>query len=249
MVGRSTTQKHTDSLYLSRSDMHSEPEFWDHIIRSLPVCIELEKNYKQIRNEFVEYYDHHHPHPCNGENMMPSPNLKIEQEDGETEKYLYSGRWDVCFGGTEPLDDGMQWGNTELVKKFVKWKTKADLNWQLDYAKSHFKTFNSIVSELSDPGQCSGAMFSLVSPETVIIPHKGSDKIMRVHLCLVNDDKCILTVGSSSRKWEEGKVLAFKDGGTYEHSVIHKGTQNRINLIFDFELKYLRGKFPKQKYL
>ena len=143
----------------------------------------------------------------------------------------------------------MQWGNTELVKKFVKWKTKADLNWQLDYAKSQFKTFNSVVSQFADDGQCSGAMFSIVRPGTVIIPHRGSDQIMRTHLCLVNDEDCILTLGNNSRKWEQGRVLAFKDGGTYEHSVIHSGKKDRINLIFDFELSYLRSKFPEQKYL
>lgn len=249
MAEHSTTQKHTDLQFSSRTNMHSEPEFWDHVVGELPVCRELENNWQQIRDEFASYYEHEHPFPCNGENMMPSPNLKITPKEGDEEQYLYSGQWDVCFGGTQPLDDGMQWGNTELVKKFVKWKTKADLNWQLDYAKSHFKTFNSVVAEFGDVGQCSGAMFSIVRPGTVIIPHRGSDQIMRAHLCLVNDKQCVLTVGSSSRQWEEGKVLAFKDGGTYEHSVIHNGTQDRINLIFDFELSYLRAMFPGQQYL
>lgn len=247
------TPRLTDSRYSSRTSMNINPEFWDHIIRKIPVCVELEKNWEKIRDEFISYYEHEHPFPVRdadsknftNPNMLPSPNLKIKDDDGVEEKNLYSGAWDVCFAGTPPLEDGKQWGNTELVSRVVKWKTKKDLNYQLDYSKSYFKTFNSIVEEFADANQCSGAMFSIVRPGTVINPHMGSDGIMRTHLCLINDTNCLLTVGSKTRSWEEGKILAFKDGNPYPHSVVHSGSNDRVVLIFDFDLNYLRSIFSE----
>lgn len=251
MEEHSIIPKHMGSPYSSRADMGAAPEFWDHIIREIPVCKELEKYWQQIRDEFVSYYDHEHPFPVRdadsqnhaNPNMLPSPNLKIKDENGVDEKNLYSGTWDVCFAGTRPLDDGKQWGNTELVSRVVKWKTKKDLNYQLDYSKAYFKTFNSIVEEYADENQCSGAMFSIVRPGTIIHPHMGSDEIMRTHLCLINDEDCRITVGTKTRMWEEGKILAFKDGNPYPHSVVHSGSIDRVVLIFDFDLKYLRSVF------
>ena len=251
MAEHSTTLRHMGSQYLSRPDMGLAPEFWDHIVRKIPVCVELEKNWEKIRDEFISYYSHEHPFPVReldsknyeNANMLPSPNLRVVNKINGEEENLYSGGWDVCFAGTKPLEDGKQWGNTELVGRVVKWKTRKDLNTHLDYSKAYFKTFNAIVDNFADEGQCSGAMFSIIRPGTVINPHTGSDGIMRTHLCLINDDRCLLTVGSKTRNWEEGKILAFKDGNPYEHSVIHSGSRDRVVLIFDFDLKYLRSIF------
>jgi aspartyl/asparaginyl beta-hydroxylase (cupin superfamily) len=64
---------------------------------------------------------------------------------------------------------------------------------------------------------------------------------MRVHLGLVCDPLCEITVGPDKRTWKEGELLAFKDGGAYPHSVTHNGTHDRLILIFDLTLDYLRS--------
>jgi aspartyl/asparaginyl beta-hydroxylase (cupin superfamily) len=64
---------------------------------------------------------------------------------------------------------------------------------------------------------------------------------MRIHLGLVCDPECVITVGDQSRVWREGEIIAFKDGGPYLHSVAHNGTADRWVLVFDLTLDYLRS--------
>ncbi len=189
--------------------------------------------------------EHVHPFPASGgKNTLASPNLNVKNiENPDEEIKLYSGEWDVCFAGTKPGLDSKQWGNTELLSTFVRWKTKQDMDTQIKYSNSYFKTFNSVVEKFADEGQCSGAMFSIIKPGTVVNPHNGSGEIMRCHLCLINDKNCTITVGDKTRSWVDGQILAFKDGPPYMHSVRHDGTNDRVVLIFDFDLGYLRKKF------
>jgi hypothetical protein len=226
--------------------MNAEPAFWDDLIRSIPVCVEIEKNFLNIQAEFLSYMNHEHKFPATGSrNTISTPNIKITSIDGKDEgEHLYSGNWDVCFAGTSPTSESRQWGNFEMLKKFVKWKTKTDIEIQIEYSKAYFKTFNSIVEKFADYGQCSGGMFSILSPGTEIKAHHGSSETVRCHFCIIEDPKCMITVGEETRTWEEGKILAFKDGPPYKHSVVHSGESDRVVLIFDFELDYLRQKFP-----
>lgn len=245
MEAHSTAQTATGIRHSSRIKMDTEPEYWDDIVRSIPVCREIERNWVDIRNEFASYMGHAHPFPSSGsKNTLSSPNLNVKNiENPDEEIKLYAGEWDVCFAGTKPGLDSKQWGNTELLSTFVRWKTKQDINAQIEYSNNYFKTFNLIVQDFADEGQCSGAMFSIIKPGTIINPHNGSSKIMRCHLCLINDDNCTITVGDKTRKWVEGQILAFKDGPPYMHSVRHSGTDDRVVLIFDFDLDYLRKTF------
>lgn len=225
--------------------------FWDELLLNLPVCQELENNWKSIRDEYLAYEE-----KCNTERgtnkfqVFPSPNVRMANakygQDDQADENLYTGVWSSFPAGTQPaeMEDFRQWGHTEKVKKYLKWKTKSNLSEILDYSKKQFSTFNSIVEKYADSGQCSGAMFSIVEPGAVINPHYGSDKLMRAHLCLVNDLRCTITVGQETRSWTEGKILAFKDGIPHKHSVRHEGESKRINLMFDFDIEYLRKKFP-----
>lgn len=229
-------------------------KFWDDLIRQLPVCQQLENNWEKIKDEYLRYEIHEHPYAASGNRTsLPAPNITLshsryendEANLDEEERYkLYDGQWDVAVAGTMPGKDPKQWANTEMVKKILRWKTKVDLKTHLDYVKTQFSTFNEIVNEYADAGQCSGGMFSILYPGVVINPHFGSDEIMRAHLCLVNDANCKITVGDETRQWEEGKILAFKDGKPFVHSVSHTGTRRRIVLMFDFDMSYLRNKFP-----
>jgi len=225
--------------------MPKEIEFWDEIVRQLPVCVELEKNFQTIRQEFISYMGHTRQPEFGNKNYINYPNLKVKSETNpEGEVGLYSGEWDVCFAGTN-IRTSFEWGNYELIEKIVKWKTKLSVEQQIEYAKNKFKTFNSIVDEHADKGQCTGAVFSIIKPGTVINPHNGSNNTMRCHMGVLNDDRCTITVGSKTRTWTEGGILAFKDGPPYLHSVEHRGESDRVVLIFNFDIDYLRKKFPK----
>jgi aspartyl/asparaginyl beta-hydroxylase (cupin superfamily) len=62
---------------------------------------------------------------------------------------------------------------------------------------------------------------------------------MRIHMGLICDPECKITVDAETKTWTEGKILAFKDGGPYYHSVVHNGTKDRYIFSFDLSLEYL----------
>jgi hypothetical protein len=244
------------------------PEFWDELVSSIPVCIELEKNWRKILQEYLDYAESGNElipeRVLTSGSMMPMANLTITDSDHDTKqsnsfeqsdvqisggtKKLYEGTWDVMWAGTKPKYDA-QWGNLKLLEKILYWRTKKGFEEHLEYAQQKFTTFNRIINEFADEGQCSAAAFGKLTPGTIINPHFGEGELMRCHLSLINDPKCTLTVGDKSRTWEEGKILAFKDGRPYMHSVKHAGEQDRLILMFDFDLTYLRALFPNTEWL
>ena len=77
-------------------------------------------------------------------------------------------------------------------------------------------------------------------------PHRGwTPDYLRIHLCLVDDPGCRITVGSETRTWKTGQFLAFKDGGPHLHSVVHEGKHERIVLSYDLNLQYLGQFIPE----
>jgi len=237
------------------------PEFWDEIISTIPVCIELEKNWIKIRDEYLVQDSHNNNNTTDSITRFSVPKFAISnggQIDKESSREattldsaregnekLHDGVWEGFAAGTMPKEDiNVQWANTNYIRKVLKWKTKRTIPEHLEDSRKKFPTFNKIVNEFADEGQCSGAFYSLVKPGTTINPHFGADEHMRCHLSLINDPKCILTVGDKSRTWEEGKILAFKDGRPYMHSVRHNGDKDRLVLFFDFDMTYLRARFP-----
>lgn len=90
------------------------------------------------------------------------------------------------------------------------------------------------------PEACVNYNFSLVSPGTVIEPHRGADAgNIRVHLCLVEAEGCVITVAGASRGWRDGEVFAFDDSNV--HWVAHAGTRDRLVVIADFKKEFLRA--------
>ena len=75
--------------------------------------------------------------------------------------------------------------------------------------------------------------FSLMQPGTIVRPHTGpTNKRIRVHLGLdVPHGCCEITVGGEARAWANGELLIFDD--SFEHSVAHTGTGERLILIAD----------------
>jgi aspartyl/asparaginyl beta-hydroxylase (cupin superfamily) len=83
-------------------------------------------------------------------------------------------------------------------------------------------------------------------PGSYIKPHHGwSFTYLRIQLGLRCDPGCRITVGNETQAWIEGKLVAFKDGGKYPHSVIHNGKSERIILSIDLRLIYLKKFIPE----
>eukprot|EP01043_Picozoa_sp_COSAG02_P047284 COSAG02_NODE_4515_length_5274_cov_5.708986_1_plen_132_part_00 len=83
--------------------------------------------------------------------------------------------------------------------------------------------------------------FSLMQPGTIVRPHTGpTNKRIRVHLGLdVPPGCCEITVGGEARAWADGELLIFDD--SFEHSVAHTGTGERLILIADVLHPQLEG--------
>lgn len=82
------------------------------------------------------------------------------------------------------------------------------------------------------PGLAPEICFSILTPGTHILPHRGDANLRSVvHLPLMVPPDCRLKVGGEERCWEPGRVLAFDD--TYEHEAWNRSDQNRIVLLMD----------------
>ena len=75
-------------------------------------------------------------------------------------------------------------------------------------------------------------MFSVLTPGTHILPHRGVTNTRVVcHLPLVVPEDCALVVGGETHVWREGEAVAFDD--TYEHEAWNRGSRTRVVLIVD----------------
>ena len=155
--------------------------------------------------------------------------------------------------GTAPESANFLGLGEELGKRVVKMKTKMPYEEALKKLQEILPKTSSTFEEFSKRGELFNAVLSVLSPGTTINPHRGDPSIMRVHVGLKCDPNCSISVGNEdvgyeTRTWEPGKVIAFKDGGDFCHSVVHSGDSDRWILMFDIPLEYLR-KVVDHKYL
>jgi len=105
---------------------------------------------------------------------------------------------------------------------------------------------NSMIFELEEQGILRNVFVSRLIPGSVINPHRGwTPEFLRIHLCLVEDPHCHITVGDETVTWTQGELLAFKDGGPYLHDVRHHGQIERIVISFDLKLTYVAQFIPE----
>jgi hypothetical protein len=75
-------------------------------------------------------------------------------------------------------------------------------------------------------------IFSTLAPGTRLRPHFGPTNIaLRHQLCIEWADGARIRVGSEWRGWQEGKCLVIDD--SFEHEVVHGGSQRRVVLLVD----------------
>lgn len=191
-----------------------EPAYWTHVLPRIPWCRDLHGKNQDIREEVLMFIEKFRP-------FIPYP------------KYdnLYDNSWDAF-----PLS-AFQSAHTELSKRSL----KISIQPLVDMARRQLPVTDELIAPLEIEGHLRNAFVSRLKPGSVIHPHRGwAPDYLRIHLCLLDDPDCRITVGDQTCAWEEGKLLAFKDGGPYLHSVLHKGRSERIIMSFDLSLSYVR---------
>jgi aspartate beta-hydroxylase len=88
------------------------------------------------------------------------------------------------------------------------------------------------------PGHAPEVLFSVFTPGTHLLPHRGVTNTRLVaHLPLMVPENCALGVGGEVHHWREGRVVVFDD--TYEHEAWNRSAKTRVVLIFDVWNPYL----------
>jgi aspartate beta-hydroxylase len=82
------------------------------------------------------------------------------------------------------------------------------------------------------PRQAPEICFSLIRPQSTILPHYGVTNIRLVfHLPLFIPPDCALNVGGIEHRWREGEPILFDD--TFEHEAWNRSDQPRLILLMD----------------
>jgi len=82
------------------------------------------------------------------------------------------------------------------------------------------------------------SMFSVLTPGTHILPHRGVTNTRLVaHLPLIVPENCAIVVGGETHVWQEGRVVVFDD--TFEHEAWNRSAETRTVLILDIWNPYL----------
>ncbi|KAJ1454624.1 Aspartyl/Asparaginyl beta-hydroxylase-domain-containing protein [Pelagophyceae sp. CCMP2097] len=94
--------------------------------------------------------------------------------------------------------------------------------------------FPETVASLAALGHFFNAKFSILHPQTRILPHCGpTNARLRAHVTIAAARGATIRVGNSPpREWREDEVFIFDD--SFEHEVVHAGDQPRVVLILDF---------------
>lgn len=207
-----------------------QPRFWDEYLKDVPIVKELQENYEAIKKEVIAHINNNDP-------LIDYPKYKIWDPITRTKQIdLYENYW-KAFPLTRFADEFISDSpmfHSEEVKRIIA------------HNKVHCPTVDRVVRPLEDQRLLANAFVSRVIPGTILNPHRGwTNNWMRIHLCLINDPGCTLTVGDETRQWEEGKIMAFKDGGVHVHSLKHNGTKERIILAIDVDIGYLKQFSPE----
>lgn len=193
--------------------------FWEDKLKDVPILKQFVQNWEIIRDEVVNlisdpFFLHDYP--------------KWDKAGGVSELYDYY--WKVC-----PLSKF----DHEYTANFMSKEEKERVHAFIALARSKCSNIDSYITELEKEGNLGSAFISRLIPGSVINPHHGYTKDwMRIHLGLICDPKCSIKVGGETRIWQEGKIIAFRDGDL--HSVKHEGTKERIILSVDIKLSYLQ---------
>ncbi len=148
------------------------------------------------------------------------------QEAAADEQAPYLGAGVAALGADwVPLAGTLNWGSFHLYKK-------GQPNPQLiDLFPATLQALGEIPLVKTPTGP-SEVLFSVLSAEQHIPAHYGvANTDMTVHLPVVTSSNSAIRVADTVHEWQEGKVFAFDDA--FLHESWNKGTQSRVNLLFE----------------
>ena len=192
--------------------------FWQDKIVGYPVVDNLIDNFAVVKNELISY--------VNLPNVLQDyPNYLVQDNKMIYEKYWKATPCSIF------KDEHVELNGTDELKQF--------LNYLIVQFRKNCPITYSIIKDDEHKGVLANSFISRLLPGTIINPHDGwTKKYMRIHLGLICDPECKITVLNNTMAWEEGKILAFNDGDI--HSVVHNGTHERVVFSFDVDLDYLK---------
>jgi aspartyl/asparaginyl beta-hydroxylase (cupin superfamily) len=206
-----------------------EPPFWEDKLSEVPVCQNLINNWEKIRQEVLNFVEMPNT-------LFDYPKYDVYADDGITSYSLYKNLWKAV-----PVSEF----KGEFITTQGNDQTSFYVRQVVAYAKRSCPSIHESIKDLEADGKLVNGFISKLVPGSKINPHRGrTPDFMRIHLGLVCDPDCKLTVGSETRVWKEGEIIAFKDGGPYPHSVEHFGRSQRIILSVDVDLNYLAEFVP-----
>ena len=198
--------------------------FWQDYLGDLPYCNEVLSNYDAIKAEVLQF-------TSDPEALVDYPKYKVY------DYWLYDSGWKAI-----PF--------SRYAGEFIDTEDGSDESRQImsaiNMTKSKCPVLSGITTPLEDQGHLRNAFISKLEPETIIRPHNGwTSDFLRIHLPIVVDPDCKITVGTHTHTWEEGKILSFIDGDM--HSVKHLGTKDRIVVSVDMRINYAKQYVPELK--
>lgn len=124
--------------------------------------------------------------------------------------------------------------NASMVAKKDSWKTISLKTWDIELFKvqKHFPYLSSVLKRYPE---IVSASFSLLEPNSTILPHCGdTNAIYRCHFGIevpAGLPGCGLKVKGEDKAWEEGKWFAFMDA--YRHEAWNNTDKARLVFIID----------------
>ena len=129
-------------------------------------------------------------------------------------------------GDMHGMLDNDDWSSLDLVEKGEK------VEQHVAHAPIAYRTITEEVPVCAIPGRAPSLLLSLLRPGKAIPPHHGMLNCRYIcHLPLIVPGNGALRLGTQTREWEQGKLLAFDD--TIEHEAWNRSGEDRVVLIFD----------------
>jgi hypothetical protein len=198
--------------------------FWQSYLKDFHYCKDVVKNFEAIQKEVSDF-------AADPDSLQDYPRYKV------FDKWLYDFGWKAI-----PF--------SRYEGEFISTEDDSEQSRQLmeiiNKSKSKCPAIASITSPIEDAGYLRNAFISKLEPGTVIRPHNGwTSDFLRIHLPIIDDPECRITVGTETQTWKEGEILSFMDGD--QHSVKHKGTRDRVVISVDIKISYVKQFVPELK--
>lgn len=211
-----------------------EPKFLTDVAMTIPLVHELGLHWRTILAE-VDALTAAFQDP-----FVDYPRYQIDKEG----TFLYDNEWKVLpttiIDGEAldaTIDSPIGSRDTDLKRRHAQ---------LLALVRRGMPTLDAILGPAERGGLIANGFISRIQPGTVLHPHTGwVPDWLRVHIGLRTDPGASITVGDETRSWSDGGVLAFRDGGPWQHAVVHRGHRERLILSTDFRISMLEPSFAR----